>query len=156
MFERFAPSARETVTSAVKEAQMRGDRRIGTDHLFIGMLHDQEIIDTLGVTLQRARDVDADFDSTALRAIGLNLSGAASTWSTPPKMSRTPFSTGAKNVMKSALATAVASHSRTINVHQIAVALLSLKAPDPAAALAVGLGIDPTEAIAKLTRSEAA
>ena len=156
MFERFAPSARETVTSAVKEGQMRGDRRIGTDHLFIGMLHDQEIVDALGVTLKRARDVDADLDSTALRAIGLNLSGAGSTWSTPPKMLRTPFSTGAKNAMKSALATAATSHSRTIRVHHIALALLSLKVPDPAAVLAAGLGINPTEAIAKLTRSEAA
>ncbi|PYI64149.1 hypothetical protein CVV68_22635 [Arthrobacter livingstonensis] len=156
MFERFAPSARETVTSAVHEAQIRGDRRIGTDHLFIGMLHDQEIVDALGVTLRHALDVDADLDSTALRAIGLNISGAASAWSTPPRMSRTAFSTGAKNVMRSALATAVASHSGTIKVHHIAVALLRLKAPDPAAALAAGLGIDATEAIAKLTRSEAA
>ena len=156
MFERFAPSARETVTSAVKEARMRGDRRICTDHLFIGMLHDQEIVDALGVTLQHARDVDADLDSSALRAIGLNLSGATSTWSTPPKMLRTPFSTGAKNVMKSALATAATSHSRTIKVHHIAFALLGLKAPDPAAVLAAELGINPTEAIATLTRSEAA
>ena len=156
MFERFALSAREAVTSAVQEAQLRGDRRIGTDHLLLGMLHDRDIADALGVTLQGARDVDADLDSAALRAIGLDLSGAASAWATPPKMSRTPISTGAKNVMRSALAAAVASHSRTITVHHIAVALLSLKAPDPAAALAAGLGIDPTEAIAKLTRPEAA
>lgn len=135
---------------------MQRDRRIGIDPLFIGLLHDEEIVDALGVTLQGARDVDANLDSTALRAIGLNLCGTMLAWSTHPRMSRTPLSTGANNVMRSALAMAVASRSRTIEGQHIAVALLHLGAPDPAAALAVGLGIDSAEATAKLTHSDAA
>ena len=37
MFERFTKDARLVVTHAVEEAESRGDTRIGTEHLLIGV-----------------------------------------------------------------------------------------------------------------------
>ncbi len=38
MFNRFSKSARQAVTAAVDEAHARGDRRVGTEHLLLGLL----------------------------------------------------------------------------------------------------------------------
>ncbi|NEA46962.1 Clp protease N-terminal domain-containing protein, partial [Streptomyces sp. SID10815] len=51
MFEQFAAGARAAVTSAVDEAALRGDRRIGTEHLLLGVLHEPGAVRALGADL---------------------------------------------------------------------------------------------------------
>jgi hypothetical protein len=51
MFERFAGATREAVRVSAEEASRRGDRRIGTDHLLLGLLHDSGSAGALGVSL---------------------------------------------------------------------------------------------------------
>ncbi|MYS42867.1 hypothetical protein GTY23_16820, partial [Streptomyces sp. SID5998] len=54
MFEQFAAGARAAVTSAVDEASLRGDRRIGTEHLLLGVLHEPGAARALGADLDSA------------------------------------------------------------------------------------------------------
>ncbi|MEU9387669.1 Clp protease N-terminal domain-containing protein [Streptomyces sp. NPDC048279] len=48
MFEQFAAEARATVAAALEETTLRGDRRIGTEHLLLGVLHDPGAVRALG------------------------------------------------------------------------------------------------------------
>ena len=73
MFERFAVGARAAVTASADEARRRGDRRIGTDHLLLGLLHDPGSAEALGVTVEAAREKSDALDRAALAAIGLDL-----------------------------------------------------------------------------------
>ncbi|MGW4277566.1 Clp protease N-terminal domain-containing protein, partial [Streptomyces seoulensis] len=57
MFEQFAAGARAAVASAVDEAALRGDRRIGTEHLLLGVLHEPGAVRALGAGLDSARAV---------------------------------------------------------------------------------------------------
>ena len=75
MFEKFAASTREAVRAGAEEAQRRGDRRIGTDHLLLGLLHDPASADVLGITVADGREKSADLDRRALAAIGIDLDG---------------------------------------------------------------------------------
>ncbi|MFK8851051.1 Clp protease N-terminal domain-containing protein [Streptomyces sp. Ac-502] len=71
------------VKSAAEEARHRGDRRIGTEHLLLGLLAAANSTsirvpgaDVLGVDLATARAALADLDTAALRAIGLDVDEA--------------------------------------------------------------------------------
>ena len=60
MFERFTERARLLVVSAQDEARSLGHGRIGTEHLLLGLLRDEEglaarALDSLGVRLGEAR-----------------------------------------------------------------------------------------------------
>jgi len=69
----FASGAREVVAAALAEARLRGDRRIGTEHLLLGVLRlpDTEAARALGVDLATARDALAALDHDALAALGI-------------------------------------------------------------------------------------
>ena len=54
MFERFSRSARAAVEDAVYEAGRRGDRRIGTEHLLLALLADDELAKIVGVDASAA------------------------------------------------------------------------------------------------------
>lgn len=47
MFERFTKEARLVVRHAVEEAQTRGDSRVGTEHLLIGVARSPAVADVL-------------------------------------------------------------------------------------------------------------
>ena len=49
MFERFGGAARTAVEDARYEAERRGDRRIGSDHLLLALLRDDELAQLVGV-----------------------------------------------------------------------------------------------------------
>ena len=77
MFEQFAGGARAAVRAALEEARQRGDRRLGTEHLLLGVLHARELapLGDLGVELGRVRDVLADLDEAALAVVGVDAGG---------------------------------------------------------------------------------
>ncbi|MFF1281537.1 Clp protease N-terminal domain-containing protein [Streptomyces sp. NPDC058299] len=64
MSEHFAAGARTAVSSAVEEARLRGDRRIGTEHLILGVLHEP------GSVTVRAFGTDVETARTALGSRG--------------------------------------------------------------------------------------
>ena len=141
MFERFATRARDTVRMAVAEAGRRGDRRVGTDHLLIGVLQDPAVAQAVGADAEAARRVADQLDRAALAAIGFD---AAPLGPLAPAVgtARLPFTPGAKAVLARALALVAAGRARRIESAHLLAALLERAAPDPAAEILAGLGID--------------
>ncbi|WP_045878779.1 Clp protease N-terminal domain-containing protein [Pseudofrankia sp. DC12] len=76
MQPRFGPGAREVIGSAVAEARLRGDRRIGTEHLLLGVLRhpDTDAARALAVDLADARGALAALDREALAVLGIDVS----------------------------------------------------------------------------------
>ncbi|ADP81678.1 Clp protease N-terminal domain-containing protein [Pseudofrankia inefficax] len=76
MRPRFGPGAREVIGSAVAEARLRGDRRIGTEHLLLGVLRhpDTAAARALAVDLADARAALGALDREALAVLGIDVS----------------------------------------------------------------------------------
>ncbi|HEY0248004.1 MAG TPA: Clp protease N-terminal domain-containing protein [Gryllotalpicola sp.] len=141
MFERFAQATRVAVDDARYEAGLRGDRRIGTEHLLISLLNDESIATAVGASAEAAREAADRLDRGALAAIGVELGDFA------PRgrlaLGRhVPFTAGAKEVMGQTLAQAAAEKARTLLPRHMMLALLERRAPDPAAALLTALSVD--------------
>ncbi|HZD69764.1 MAG TPA: Clp protease N-terminal domain-containing protein [Actinomycetes bacterium] len=147
------------LASAAQEAQARGDRRIGTDHLLLGLLDDPDSVAAraLGVDLEAARAASAALDRAALAAVGIDLGdlGVRPQSQLIHARRRPPLTSGARAVLQRSLQEASASKSRYIEVRHLLLALLSRERPDPAAELLAALGVDPAEARDRLTGSAA-
>jgi ATP-dependent Clp protease ATP-binding subunit ClpA len=142
VFERFARTARAAVEDARLEAERRGDRRIGSEHLLIALLQDDGLAAVAGVDAGTARDTADRIDCSALAAIGLTLGEFHP--STPGAIGRrVPFMTaGAKAVIRRALTEAAAEKAHTITSRHMLLAVLDRAEPDPAASLLAELSID--------------
>src|ERR1700729_2279875 len=60
MFERFTDAARRVVVAAQEEARMLGHNHIGSEHLLLGLLHEQDgpagrVLAGAGITAEAAR-----------------------------------------------------------------------------------------------------
>ncbi|MEU1375978.1 Clp protease N-terminal domain-containing protein [Streptomyces triculaminicus] len=141
MFEQFAAGAREAVTSALSEATLRGDRRIGTEHLLLGVLHEPGSVRALGTDLETARAALDVLDRSALAAVGIDIQGIERP-PIPASRKRTPFTSAARAVLPRALAETRKAGSRRITPEHLLLALLDCEQPDPAAELMAQLGID--------------
>ncbi|MEV8565354.1 Clp protease N-terminal domain-containing protein [Streptomyces sp. NPDC051322] len=143
MFEQFATGARAVVSSALEEAQLRGDRRIGTEHLFLGVLYEPEsfAVRSLGVGLEDARTALDALDRSSLAAIGIEVDGIERP-RIPASRKRTPLTSGARSVFPRALSEVRKSGNRRIESEHLLLALLDCERPDPAAELMGELGID--------------
>lgn len=86
MFERFTGQARAVVVRSQDEARAMGHRFIGTEHLLLGLLHDEhgaaaEVLRAAGVRVEDVRERvqrlvggdDPGLDADALRSIGIDL-----------------------------------------------------------------------------------
>lgn len=148
MFDRFAEAARNAVTVSAAEAGRRGDRRIGTDHLLLGVLHDPTIATLLGVDLERARAASRALDQQALAAIGIDIGNV-----NPPVATRNskhaPLTSGARSVLPRALTLAAAEKARRLTTKHLLLALLEREQPDPVAVLLTRLQIDRADIRAK-------
>lgn len=148
MFERFANAARDVVTSAVEETRRRGDHRVGTDHLLLGLLRDTDMAQAVGVDADAARAAAQQLDEQALTAIGYTTGDLPTmdTTSTNASMRkrRTAFSSGSRAVMQRTLTLTTAEKSRQIAPRHLLLALLELEPPDPAATLLSALDVDRT------------
>lgn len=170
MFERFTSDARTVVTTAVAEAEDRGDRHIGTEHLLLGVLSSpnpvvQAVAHAGGVDLARARRALDDADADALAAIGIDVTvlpqelsdpSAAGSRRTPWRRSHRPLTGGAKQTLQGALRVAVGLGHRWIGTEHLLLALCAGAEPDPAIHLLASLTVDPTAMRADLERRMAA
>lgn len=141
MFERFAQPARTAVQDAKYEAERRGDRRIGTEHLLLALLHDEELARTVGIDAAAAGDAAERLDREALAAVGLTFGDFGPTGGPTPVRRAVMMTSGAKAVLQQALANAAAEKARTITSRHMMLALLERREPDPAAALLGALAV---------------
>ena len=134
MFERFAAQARDAVFLATEDAGRRGDRKVATDHLLVGILHDPAIAAQVGASLEATRRAVDQLDRDALSAIGVD-TAAFGPLAAAAGAARLPFTPGAKAVLKRTLAHATAEKARCIETRHLLQALRERTAPDPAAEL---------------------
>jgi len=149
MFERFAASARSAVHLAIGEAGRRGDRRVGTEHLLVGVLHDPRIAVVLGADAEAGRRVADELDHRALTGIGLDPSEFG-TAEAATDVSHLPFTPGAKAVLTRTLVMARMERARRIESRHLLLALLERAEPDPVAGMLVELGVDPGQVRGRL------
>ncbi len=100
---KLADDARKTLlTWATEEARRRGDRRLGTDHLLLALLHDPDSgpARALGVDLESARAASDALDRAALTAVGIEAGpfGLPATQVSVRRMP--PLTSGARSVLK--------------------------------------------------------
>ncbi len=156
-----------TYIDAREEARRRGDRKVGTEHLILGLLHEPVPAQALGCDLQTARDALDAMDHDALAAIGI---GAA--FNAPPipidepirrsaraafkaaLRDRSPMTPAAKTAMEDAYKETRRGHGA--GPQQVLLTLLELKPPDPAAELLAALGVDRAAARQRLGMERAA
>jgi hypothetical protein len=163
-----------TYVYAREEARRRGDRRVGTEHLVLGLLHEPDLAQVLGRDLGAAREALDAMDRDALVAIGIDRALDA-----PPVPTREPALDGRRAVVKAVLKdhlpmTPVAKRaleesgkdgrhrggsgapwdpSPRWSRERVMIALLSLAPPDPAAALLDALDVDRAAVDARLSEA---
>lgn len=135
----------QLLTAATEEARRRGDRRLGTDHLLLGLLHDANspVAKALGVSLADARAAVQELDATALAGVGIESQPLHD--KSPGLIGRgfPPLTSGARAALKRAIDDADPFRSGRLEATHFLLALLSLQLPDPAAELLDALGVDP-------------
>jgi ATP-dependent Clp protease ATP-binding subunit ClpA len=173
MINRFSTSARAAVSAAVEEAGRRGDPRVGTEHLLLGLLHDAEspASRAMGVDLDGARHALDAMDSAALAAVGLDVKADVSAdvnadpvaepdpgaddsdknLARARSYGRRPFTRGAGAALRRTLAEAQARSTRRLEPTHLLLALLDGGPRDPATALLARLGIDPSAVRSRLS-----
>ena len=159
-----------TYVYAREEARRRGDRRVGTEHLVLGLLREPDIAQVLGCDLGAAREALDAMDRGALVAIGIDRALDA-----PPVPTREPALRGARPSLKAVLAdrlpmTPVAKRvmeesgkdrrhrrrARGWSRERVLIALLSLAPPDLAAALLDALEVNRDGVSTRLSEPSAA
>jgi len=151
---KLSEDARKTLlTWAAEEAKRRGDRRLGTDHLLLALLHDPDSgpARALGVDLESARAASDALDRAALTAVGID----AGPLDLPPRQVRVhrlpPLTSGARAVLKRTVEETRGARVRRIQTQHFLLALLTRDRPDPAAELLAALRVDPSQVRARLT-----
>jgi ATP-dependent Clp protease ATP-binding subunit ClpA len=154
MVNQFTRSARAAVQAAVEEAQRRGDARIGTEHLLLGLLHeaDSAAVRAVGVDLDTARRALEAMDVDALAAVGIDVGGLAPVPLTPARGHRR-FTAAAKAVMRRTLAEAARRRGRRLESTDMLLALLDCGPRDPAGQLLGRLGVDPSVVRSRLSEA---
>jgi hypothetical protein len=156
-----------TYIDAREEARRRGDRKVGTEHLVLGLLREPVLAQALGCDLQTARDALDAMDLKALAAVGI---GPA--FNAPPipiddptkrpsrptlkavLRDRLPLTPAAKTALEESWKERRRGHH--IPPQQVLLTVLELKPPDPAAELIAALGIDRAAARERLGVGRAA
>lgn len=150
-----ADTLKRLLASATEEAGRRGDRRLGTDHLLLGLLHqaDSPAAAALGVSLADARAALDALDHAALTAVGVRVGAVGD----PPPVAfgrrLPPLSSGARAVLKRAIDEARPRRTGRLGADHFLLALLARERPDPAAELLHALGVDPDAVRVRLARS---
>jgi ATP-dependent Clp protease ATP-binding subunit ClpA len=153
MFERFSRSARAAVEDAVYEASRRGDRRIGTEHLLLALLADDELARVVGVDSAAANEAVDRLDRSALAAVGLTLGEFRHIPLSRSARRSASMTAGAKTVLKHSLGHATSEKARAITSRHMMLALLERKEPDPAATLLAALPVDRAELLHRLAEA---
>jgi ATP-dependent Clp protease ATP-binding subunit ClpA len=166
VFERFTRNARTAVVAAQTEARRLGERKVGPEHLMLGVLGMSEdpvvrIVAASGVDLAAARQAVADahgIDTDALRSIGIDFeavrrtveaefgSGAFSRAGRPdgPWSGHIPFTRDAKDALKLALRAAITLGHRSIEPGHLILGI-ARTGENPASALFAACGITESD-----------
>jgi ATP-dependent Clp protease ATP-binding subunit ClpA len=156
-----------TYIDAREEARRRGDRKVGTEHLVLGLLREPVLAQALGCDLETARDALEAMDREALAAAGIGAAFDAPPIPIDEPIRRTPRPT-LKAVLrdrlpltpaaKKALEQSWKERRRTHHVppQQVLLTILELEPPDPAAELIAALHVDRAAARQRLTAGRAA
>ena len=155
MTERSSSAIGAIILAAIDEARLRGDRLLGSEHLFLGLLHepDSAAVKALGIDLSGAHAALETLDRAALAAIGFDVGGL-------PIASRAPLrkgprmSSAARAVINRAVKEATRTKARHVGATHMALALLASEPPDPVAALMAELGIDRAAVRERLNQTE--
>jgi ATP-dependent Clp protease ATP-binding subunit ClpA len=113
MFERFTQPSRRVVVLAQEEARLLNHNYIGTEHLLLGLIHEEDgvagrVIASLGLTLETARDRVRDI-------IGQGQE---------PPSGHIPFTPRAKKVLELSLREAIALNDAYINTEHLLLGLI--------------------------------
>lgn len=163
MFERFSPSAIAVSAAAEREALLVGDRRIGTEHLLLGLLDDPASgpASALGFTIDRARSELRAMDIEALAAVGLDTRNLTIPSPSRARLGARPsprsgalndaaYHRAAKAALERAMRESLLERSREITAEHILAALLTSQSPDPVAQLLQRLSVDPADVSSRL------
>jgi ATP-dependent Clp protease ATP-binding subunit ClpA len=145
MINQFTRSARAAVRAAVDEAERRGDARIGTEHLLLGLLHDADgaAVRAIGVDLDSARRALQAMDVDALAAVGVEVEAVGARPLVPaPAHRRRPFTAAARAVMVRTVGQSQRRRARRLESTDLLLALLDCEPREPAAQLLGRLGVD--------------
>jgi ATP-dependent Clp protease ATP-binding subunit ClpA len=154
MVMRLSEDARRLLlAAATEEARRRGDRRLGTDHLLLGLLHEGsgEAASALGVDLASARAAQDALDRAALAAVGIHVGDLGPIEHAPGARRHLPLTSGARAVFKRAVEQVRPRKRGRIATRHFLLALLACQRPDPAAELLHELGLDPAVVRERLT-----
>jgi ATP-dependent Clp protease ATP-binding subunit ClpA len=143
VFEQVSAPVKATIARSADEAARQGDRRIGTDHLLLGLLHEPDIAAAIGVDVERARTAAWNLDQAALAAIGIEL-GHVPPPSVPVSAGHASTTSGLRATMARAFALAKDEHSRKIEPRHLLQAILEREPPDAAAVLLKAIGVQPS------------
>lgn len=146
MFEKFTEDARRTVTTAVEEAERRGDTRVGTEHLLLGACR-AGVLDKLGVDEATAGRALNCLDTEALASVGVDLEEGSGEPGPGPRGRRRhrPFTGAGKGALVQALKEAKVVGSRQIGPEHIALAITRLPDHDRAIRVLRAAGVDPDD-----------
>jgi ATP-dependent Clp protease ATP-binding subunit ClpA len=113
MFERFTDRARRVVVAAQEEARMLGHNHIGSEHLLLGLLHEQDgtaaqVLASAGITAEAARAQVEEFAGPGSKSPSGHI----------------PFTQRARKVLELSLREALERNSRHIGTEHILLALM--------------------------------
>lgn len=148
MFERFTADVRVAVLTAAQEACAgRGESRIGTDHLLIGVVAaGNGTAAAAGLTVDGLNDALDRLDERALGAVGIGAEEAVLErllgWR---RRGHLPFSGGAKKSLERCLAIVLDLGHRRITSDHLLAGITMGGANDPAVRLLRACWIEPSE-----------
>lgn len=113
MFERFTDRARRVVVTAQEEARMVGHNHIGSEHLLLGLLHEQggiaaQVLEAAGVTVEAARAQVAELAGPGEKSPAVHI----------------PFTQRAKKILELSLREALEQKKSYIGTEHILLALM--------------------------------
>jgi ATP-dependent Clp protease ATP-binding subunit ClpA len=147
MVGRLSLDARADVFEAAKdEAQMRGQHRVGSDHLLLALLREPEGVASrvLGMDVDQGRQALEQLDARALAAVGVQASEVLPAASR--LRGRIRFTDGAKSALVRSVRLAQRQGSKVITPAHLTAGLLAADSPDPVVSILRVAGIDATEA----------
>ncbi|SEG64592.1 Clp amino terminal domain-containing protein, pathogenicity island component [Nonomuraea solani] len=130
------------IKAAFEEARLRGDRRMGTEHLLLGLLHHDASARALGVDVAAARAALDELDRAALRMLGLEIGDAPKTPRKHPAVPNTALTSSARAVLNAAIKATTRKTRDAETPRHLALGLLAQTRPDPAAQVIDQLGLD--------------
>jgi ATP-dependent Clp protease ATP-binding subunit ClpA len=123
---------------ASAEAQRLGDRRVGTEHIALAMLHDPDSVTAkaLGVSLADAREALQTLDSAALAVVGIQAIEPGPAQPAKVRIRLTPAARETLNSLR------FDRSAKPLRPQHVLLGLLGRASPDPVAELIDALGID--------------